>query len=67
MREHAAVRDYLYSRMRGTTTVGTEAMVAEASPRAANEAEAEFIALLRGIKDDIEGVRRALETGKAGR
>jgi putative membrane protein len=60
MEHWGPVRDFLYGRMRGTgsVTAGKD----PGAPAAVDVgAEAEAIALLRGIKDDIEGVRRALE------
>jgi putative membrane protein len=52
------VRDYLYRRMRGTgaTTAGEE------STLSATEGGDEAVALLRAIKNDIDAVRRAVES-----
>ena len=60
MEHWGPVRDFLYGRMRGTGSL-TAAGGADTGAPAAAEVEAEAIALLRGIKDDIEGVRRAME------
>jgi len=65
MEHYAAVRDYLYSRMRGTT-VGAGARTAVVAEAVVDASDTEAVALLRGIKDDIEGVRRALEARQAG-
>jgi putative membrane protein len=61
MEHYAAVRDFLYGKMRGTGT-GAKASAAAATAQAAVGNDAEVVALLRGIKDDVEGVRRALES-----
>ena len=62
MEHWGPVRDFLYGRMRGTGSVTT---AGDAEPGAlavvGEGTEAEAIALLRGIKDDIERVRQALE------
>jgi len=60
MEDYAGVRDYLYGRMRGTGAAATTG-AAPASP-ATDGGEAEVLALLRAIKDDVEGARRALES-----
>jgi putative membrane protein len=63
MEHYGAVRDFLYGRMRGTGEgVKTAAKVERASAGAEAGGESEMITLLRAIKDDIEGVRRALES-----
>jgi uncharacterized membrane protein YdbT with pleckstrin-like domain len=56
MEHYAAVRDFLYGRMRGTSG---ESKVA--APAVAGD-DAEVVTLLRAIKDDVEGVRRAIES-----
>ena len=55
MEHYEAVRDWLYAKMRGVQA-GSEP---DAKP--ASEGENEVIALLRSIKDELEGARRALE------
>jgi putative membrane protein len=65
MEHFAEVRDFLYGRMRGT---GSAAKAGEpAASRATDGNEAEVIALLQAIKDDIDAVRRALESRGAER
>jgi putative membrane protein len=62
MEHYAEVRDFLYARMRGT---GSSLPVGgpERSARSAGTGEAaEVVALLRAIKDDVDAVRRALES-----
>ena len=49
------MRDWLYAKMRGVQA-GSEP---DAKP--ASEGENEVLALLRSIKDELEGARRALE------
>ena len=62
MEHWGPVRDFLYGRMRGTGSLPTAADAEPGAPAVAEEGtEAEAIALLRGIKDDIERVRHALE------
>ena len=61
MEHYAAVRDFLYGKMRGTGTVAKASAPAATAPTAVGN-DAEVVALLRGIKDDVEGVRRALES-----
>lgn len=63
MEHYDAVRSFLYSRMRGTSAGSKSRSVSAASAGAGDD---EAIALLRGIRDDIEGIRHALEAGKAG-
>jgi len=63
MEHYAAVRDFLYGKMRGTGTASTSGGPVATSPVPAAD-DAEVVTLLRGIKDDIEGVRRALESRK---
>jgi membrane protein YdbS with pleckstrin-like domain len=68
------VRDYLYRRMRGTGPVHVapgSAPSASASPavdasRSVGAGSDEAVALLRAIKEDVEAVRRAVETGGTG-
>ena len=54
MEHYEAVRDWLYARMRGT-------QAGEPRPEVAQVGESEVIALLRSIRDELEGARRALE------
>lgn len=61
MEHYAAVRDFLYGKMRGTGG-GSRAGAPAAAETAPLGDEAEVVALLRSIKDDVEGVRRALES-----
>jgi putative membrane protein len=63
MEHYGAVRDFLYGRMRGTRA-GSNAgeSVAQPAAEAADGGQAELIALLRAIKDDVEGVRYAFES-----
>jgi uncharacterized membrane protein YdbT with pleckstrin-like domain len=62
LEDHDAVRDFLYRRMRGHEqdhdTQPAAAAVAGAEHTAS---EAEALALLRGLKDELDGARRALE------
>jgi putative membrane protein len=63
MEDYEGVRDYLYGKMRGTGSVSAPS--GDAAPTEATAAggtEAEMVALLREIKEDVEGARRALET-----
>jgi uncharacterized membrane protein YdbT with pleckstrin-like domain len=60
MTEYEALRDYLYARMRG---VAPEAGAASPATAPAGGVSAdEAVALLREIRDDVNGVRRAFET-----
>lgn len=59
MDAYDAVRDWLYGRMRGTTD--RSAPLAGIGAGGAPSGEAEMLALLREIKDELEGTRRALE------
>ncbi len=66
MTEYEAVRDFLYSKMRGAATDGgARPGVAASAPDAAHAATgstAEVVALLKEIRDDVQAARRALET-----
>jgi putative membrane protein len=68
MEHWGPVRDYLYRRMRGTGPVTGEPATTAAAPGSATVATAasteasESVALLRAIKEDVEAVRRAVET-----
>ncbi|MEW6073312.1 MAG: PH domain-containing protein [Planctomycetota bacterium] len=67
MEHYEAVRDYLYGRMRGTAGTPRDGAAAAPAGAAAGAPEAggEAVALLRAIRADIEGVRRALEGRQA--
>ena len=56
MEHHAAVRDWLYARMRGTAVAAGEA----AAPAGARR-EDEVVALLGAIRTELEAARTALE------
>lgn len=66
MRDHEALRDFLYRRMRGHELA--KAGAPSSGPdttgvaRAIPNGDAEVVALLRGIQSEIEATRRALET-----
>ena len=60
MEHYAAVRDFLYGKMRGTGA-GERARVSSTTAPAVAGDDTEIVALLRAIKDDVEGVRQALE------
>ncbi|HBS27981.1 MAG TPA: hypothetical protein DEB06_00685 [Phycisphaerales bacterium] len=59
VREFAALRDFLYTRMRGAREQGTPG-----EPRATGDDEA--LALLLEIRDELVGVRAALSAARAG-
>lgn len=64
LEDHDAVRDFLYRRMRGNQPSPAREPLATdggASAGVAGEAEAEVVALLRGITSELEQARRALE------
>ncbi len=60
-----AVRDYLYRRMRGTGQVVGDTDQPATAEAATGHGD-ETVALLRAIKDDIDAVRRAVETDGTG-
>ena len=63
LEDHDAVRDFLYRRMRGHEHDHEglpDPGVTVVAP-AALDSEAEALALLRGLKDELDGARRALE------
>lgn len=67
MRDHEALRDFLYRRMRGhelaqSAASPSKAAGALASSAAAAGTDAEIVTLLRGIQAEIEATRRALES-----
>ena len=61
MEHYAAVRDFLYGKMRGTGR-GTQTVAPTAAGATPDADAAEIVALLRAIKDDVEGVRHAIES-----
>jgi len=67
MENFGAVRDFLYRKMRGTgatSHAGDDSKQEQVTP--ATGQQDEVIALLRAIKDDVDGVRHALEAGREG-
>jgi putative membrane protein len=64
MTQYDAVRDYLYSKMRGAAAHPPAAPGA-AGPASSASAD-EAVALLREIRDDVNAARRALEAGRSG-
>lgn len=58
MQDFEAVRDFLYGKMRGARA---GAAPEDAKPVALEDASAEAVALLREIKGELEGARRAIE------
>ena len=69
MTEYEGLRDFLYGRMRGQGA-GSGAELASAGPKREDERRSgEVLTLLREIRGELEGARRALEarpTGRAG-
>jgi uncharacterized membrane protein YdbT with pleckstrin-like domain len=64
MLEFEAVRDFLYRRMRGHDAKRTQGAAGAAAVSAADDAgESEALALLRGIREELEATRKALESG----
>jgi len=63
MQDYDAVRDFLYARMRGARGETTKT---DSDAPATGAGEAELIGLLREIKGELEGTRRALETRSSG-
>lgn len=62
VRDHDAVRDFLYRRMRGHDVAAAPGAVAPAERGARGaESERELVALLREACRELEGARRALE------
>ena len=61
MEHYEAVRDFLYGRMRGTGGAATSRATPPSSAAQVAGTPSEIVALLRGIKDDVEGVRQALD------
>lgn len=64
MTGYEAVRDFLYSKMRGAATDRSGSGPA-AAPHAATGSAAEVVALLREIRDEVEAARRAIESRSA--
>ena len=64
-KEFEAIRDFLYTRMRGYQTRHGSPAVAAASPGGAASGEsAEVVSLLLGIRDELRRTRELLEAGK---
>lgn len=64
MENFAAIRDFLYRKMRGTGTFPAGGDDSKKKPAAAeDDHRGEVISLLKAIKNDLDGVRRALEEG----
>ncbi len=63
MQAYEDVRDFLYTRMRGTSSAaGTAEAVDEGEgPHSAPDGTGEVLELLRGIRSELEQARRALE------
>ena len=61
MSDYEGVRDYLYGKMRGTGKNAVRGEAGAATAGAERADESEVVELLRAIKEDIEGVRRAIE------
>lgn len=68
MEEFEAIRDFLYRKMRGTGSFPSADDYSKQTPvAAADDHQDEVVALLKAIKDDLDGVRRALEeSGRRG-
>lgn len=65
-REYEAIRDFLYTRMRGYQTRLAPSPTAILSAAAASAGEnVEMISLLLGIRDELRRTRELLEAGKA--
>jgi len=62
MEHYSAVRDFLYGRMRGTGSTGPPAERPAVRGKPSGDGDAEAVALLHGIREDIDAVRRALES-----
>ena len=67
MSEYEAVRDFLYGRMRGTAPGAPKTGVTgkDGGVSAAGAGQSEVVALLREIKGELEGARKALEGREA--
>jgi putative membrane protein len=63
MRDHDAVRDFLYRRMRGHEG----ARAASTAPQGVAAGAEDVVELLRGIRAELEATRRALEAGRGDR
>ncbi len=63
MVQYEAVRDHLYSKMRGARGEAQPAPSPAASPVPAAAADGEVVSLLREIRDEVQAARRALESG----
>lgn len=62
-REHHAIRDFLYTRMRGLRGGATAA--AQGAGGTAIASSPELLTLLHDIRDELRGAREALEKGRA--
>ena len=68
-KEFEAIRDFLYSRMRGYHTRSPQAAASspdgrlDGSPGGAGDAPADAISLLQGIRDELRRTRELVETG----
>ena len=58
LEEFGEVRDFLYRRMRGHEVAGAGAVASVATSDASSD---ELLALLRGMRDDLDAARRVLE------
>ena len=63
MVEYEAVRDHLYSKMRGARGEAQPAASPAAPPLPGAAAEGDVVSLLREIRDEVQAARRALESG----
>jgi putative membrane protein len=59
LKQFEAVRDFLYSKMRGVKDDGSRAAASPAAFKIQNEAE--LAQVLREITDELRGARKALE------
>ena len=63
MVQYEAVRDHLYSKMRGARGEAQPAASAAAPPFPGAAAGDDVVSLLREIRDEVQAARRALESG----
>lgn len=63
MVEYEAVRDHLYSKMRGARGEAQPEPSPAHPPVPAAAADGEVVSLLREIRDEVQAARRALESG----
>lgn len=65
-KEYEAIRDFLYTRMRGYQTRHSPAPVGAVAPGVEGAGDnAEMVSLLQGIRDELRRTRELLEAGKA--